>query len=75
MDWKRTYSRDQSAIDAHTERGMPFDLIRVTRYALKITDMRYLCGTVVIIPDNFFSFFFIFFYENKFVQCTGHTGK
>ena len=31
---------------------MPFDLIRVTRYALKITEMRYLSGTVAIIPGN-----------------------
>ena len=31
---------------------MPFDLIRVTLYALKITEMQYLCGTVAIIPGN-----------------------
>ena len=38
-------SGDQSAVSV-TERGMPFDLIRVTHYTLKITGMRYLCGTV-----------------------------
>ena len=42
-------TRDQSAIDAHTECGMCFDLMCVTHYAL---DMRYICGTVAIIPGN-----------------------
>ena len=41
-------SCDQSAIN--TERDMLFDLIRVTHYTLKITRIRYLCGTVAIIP-------------------------
>ena len=32
-------TRDLSAINAHTEHGMPFDLICIVCYALKITSM------------------------------------
>ena len=45
-------SCDQSPNNAHTECGMPFDLIHVMHFALKITSMRYLCETVAIIPGN-----------------------